>query len=637
MELVRLSDAQLAFGTAPILNKVNVQINEGERVCIVGRNGAGKSSLLKVISGDLGLDDGKIQFVNEVTVARLEQDPPRGQQGTVYDFVSAGVSHVIELVTEFNDLSMKVAESPNLMSRMEKVQIQIDQLDGWSVDSRISQTLTRLGLTPEQEVAKLSGGWLRKVALAKALVQQPNILLLDEPTNHLDIDAIAWLESFLVEFKGAIVFISHDRAFIRAISTRILDLDRGDLTSFDGTYDYYLTEKQRLLEVEEQQNALFDKKLAQEEVWIRQGIKARRTRNEGRVRALKELRKTRKQRIDAPGTANMTVQQGEKSAKKVFETKDISYSIPGRTLIRDFSSLVMRGDCVALVGPNGVGKSTLIKLLLGDLQPDEGIVHIGENLQVAYFDQHRLALDLEKSVQDNVADGKQEISFNGSTRHVLGYLQDFLFPPVRSRTPVKALSGGEKNRLLLAKLFVKPSNLLILDEPTNDLDVETLELLEELVSSYQGTVILVSHDREFIDNTATSIWAFEGNGLINKVVGGYQDYVAYLGRVEGNKPSKDEVKKADPKPKSAEAKDSKPNSSKKKLSYKESRELESLPKLIETLELELETAQELVNDPEFFKQDPEETKKALNQLAEIESKLDIAFERWTELEEKQKN
>lgn len=637
MELVRLSDAQLAFGTAPILNKVNVQINAGERVCIVGRNGAGKSSLLKVVSGDLGLDDGKVQFVNEVTVARLEQDPPRGQQGTVYDFVSDGVKDVISLVNEFNELSMQVAETPSLMNRLEKVQVQIDQLDGWSVDTRISQTLTRLGLVAEQEVAKLSGGWLRKVALARALVQQPNILLLDEPTNHLDIDAIAWLESFLVEFKGAIVFISHDRAFIRAISTRILDLDRGNITSFDGTYDYYLEEKQRLLEVEEQQNALFDKKLAQEEVWIRQGIKARRTRNEGRVRALKELRKTRKQRIDAPGTATMSVQQGEKSAKKVFETKNISFSIPGRTLINDFSSLVMRGDCVALVGPNGIGKSTLIKLLLGDLQPDEGVVYIGENLQVSYFDQHRLALDLEKSVQDNVADGKQEIAFNGSTRHVLGYLQDFLFPPVRSRTPVKALSGGEKNRLLLAKLFVKPSNLLILDEPTNDLDVETLELLEELVSNYQGTVILVSHDREFIDNTATTIWAFEGNGNINKVVGGYQDYVAYLNRIKESKVPESVAPKPASKPSSSNESEAKLNSSKKKLSYKESRELESLPKLIETLEQELETAQELVNDPDFFKQDPNETKKALNQLAEIESKLDIAFERWTELEEKQKN
>lgn len=637
MELVRLSNAQLAFGTDPILNNVDVQINAGERICIVGRNGAGKSSLLKVISGDLTLDDGKVQFVNEVTVARLEQDPPRGQSGTVYEFVCQGLEDAIRLVEKFNALSMEVAEKPELMSQMEKVQQQIDQIDGWSLDSRISQTLTKLGLEAEQEVAKLSGGWLRKVALAKALVQQPNILLLDEPTNHLDIDAIAWLEGFLKEFKGAIVFISHDRAFIRAMSTRILDLDRGNLTNFNGTYDYYLEEKVRLLEVEEQQNALFDKKLAQEEVWIRQGIKARRTRNEGRVRALKELRKTRKQRIDAPGTANMQIQQGEKSAKKVFETIDVDYSIPGKTLIDGFSSLVMRGDCIALIGPNGVGKSTLIKLLLGELKPDSGVVHIGENLKVSYFDQHRLALDLEKTVQDNVADGKQEISFNGSTRHVLGYLQDFLFPPVRSRTPVKALSGGEKNRLLLAKLFVKPSNLLILDEPTNDLDVETLELLEELVSGYEGTVLLVSHDREFIDNTATSIWAFEGQGKINKVVGGYNDYLAYKERVNQSQSNSDSSSKD----KKAEAKiaTTKPASktNKKKLSYKEVRELESLPKEIERLEIELESAQEKVNDPEFFKQDAETTANALNHLSDIESKLEAAFERWEELEEKQTN
>ncbi len=637
MELVRLSNAQLAFGTDPILNKVDVQINAGERVCIVGRNGAGKSSLLKVISGDLVLDDGKVQFVNEVTVARLEQDPPRGQQGTVYDFVCQGLEDSIGLVEAFNTLAMEVADKPELMNKMEKVQQQIDAIDGWNLESRISQTLTKLDLDANQQVDKLSGGWLRKVALAKALVQQPNILLLDEPTNHLDIDAIAWLESFLKEFKGAIVFISHDRAFIRAMSTRILDLDRGNLTNFNGNYDYYLEEKQRLLEVEEQQNALFDKKLAQEEVWIRQGIKARRTRNEGRVRALKELRKTRNQRIDAPGTANMQVQQGEKSAKKVFETIGIDYSIPVKNLISDFSSLVMRGDCIALIGPNGVGKSTLIKLLLGQLEPDAGVVHIGENLQVSYFDQHRLALDLEKTVQDNVADGKQEISFNGSTRHVLGYLQDFLFPPVRSRTPVKALSGGEKNRLLLAKLFVKPSNLLILDEPTNDLDVETLELLEELVSGYQGTVLLVSHDREFIDNTATSIWAFEGDGKINKVVGGYNDYIAYKERVERSGSTQNNTQTEVKRSTKTESPKPSDKTNKKKLSYKEVRELESLPKEIESLENELEQAQLLVNDPEFFKQDAETTAKALNHLSDIESKLEATFERWEELEEKQTN
>ncbi|NVK25873.1 MAG: ATP-binding cassette domain-containing protein, partial [Gammaproteobacteria bacterium] len=594
----------------------------------------------KVIDGQQTLDDGTVQYVNEVTIARLEQDPPRGHSGTVFDYVSDGLAHVKELIEEFNQLSMLIAEQPELMSKLETIQQEIDQHHGWTLETRIQQTLSTLGLEPEQDVAKLSGGWLRKLALAKALVKQPDVLLLDEPTNHLDISAIQWLEKFLKDFNGAIVFISHDRAFIRSLATRIVDLDRGNLVSFEGSYEYYLEEKQRLLEVEEQQNALFDKKLAQEEVWIRQGIKARRTRNEGRVRALKELRKERKGRIEAPKNAKMTVQQGEKSAKKVFETINVSYSIPDKTLISDFSSLVMRGERIALVGPNGVGKSTLIKLMLGDLAPEKGKVKVGENLQVAYFDQHRLALDLEQTVQDNVADGKQEIMFNGSSRHVLGYLQDFLFPPVRSRTPVKALSGGEKNRLLLAKLFVKPSNVLILDEPTNDLDVETLELLEELVASYEGTVLLVSHDREFIDNTATSIWAFEGDAYINKVVGGYQDYESYLARLESTKPkitsSDSEVKKQST-AQSIQSSDNKSSNVKKKLSYKEVRELESLPKLIEELETEISELQESVNSPDFFKQESDFTSKQLNHLAECESKLEIAYSRWEELEEKQQS
>ena len=630
MELVRLSNAQLAFGTHPILDHADFQLNAGERVCIVGRNGAGKSSLLKVIDGQQVLDDGKVQFVNEVTVARLEQDPPRGQSGTVFEFVSDGLSHVAELIAQFNELSLRVAEEPSVLPKLESIQTQIDQCHGWTLETRIQQTLSTLGLEKEQRVDQLSGGWLRKVALAKALVKQPDILLLDEPTNHLDIDAIAWLEKFLKDFTGAIIFISHDRAFIRALASRIVDLDRGNLVSFPGNYENYLLEKQKLLEVEEQQNALFDKKLAQEEVWIRQGIKARRTRNEGRVRALKDLRKQRQARVDAPKTAKMSVQQGEKSSKKVFEVKDIYYSIKQKPLIKEFSALVMRGECIAMVGPNGVGKSTLIKLMLEQLKPDSGVVKVGENLQVAYFDQHRLALDEEQTVQDNVADGKQEIMFNGSSRHVLGYLQDFLFPPARSRTPVKALSGGEKNRLLLAKLFVKPSNLLILDEPTNDLDVETLELLEELVANYEGTILLVSHDREFIDNTATSIWAFEGEQRVNKVVGGYQDYQAYLDRIA--KPTSVKAKTE-----VTEKKQVKSNNVKKKLSYKEGRELESLPKLIEELESEIEELQTQVNSPDFFKQDSDFTSKQLNHLADLESKLETAYSRWEELEAIQQN
>lgn len=630
MELVRLSKAQLAYGTNPILDKADFQLNSGERVCIVGRNGAGKSSLMKIINHDLTLDDGKLQIVSDVIVARLEQDPPRGQHGTVFEFVSKGLEETKQLLDEYNELALKVCDEPELMDKLERVQNRIEQLHGWTLETTISQTLSKLELDPEQDINKLSGGWLRKLALARALVKQPDVLLLDEPTNHLDIDAIQWLETFLKEFTGAIVFISHDRAFIRSLATRIIDLDRGNLVSFEGSYEYYLEEKQRLLEVEEQQNALFDKKLAQEEVWIRQGIKARRTRNEGRVRALKSLRNERSARIDAPKNAKMTIQSGDKSAKKVFETINISYSIPGRTLVSDFDALVARGDRIALVGPNGVGKSTLIKLMMGDIEPDSGVVKIGENLKVAYFDQHRLALDEEQSVQDNVAEGKQEVEFNGGTRHVLSYLQDFLFPPERSRTPVKALSGGEKNRLLLAKLFVRPSNLLILDEPTNDLDVETLELLEELVANYEGTVLLVSHDREFIDNTATSIWSFEGDARINKVVGGYQDYEDYLKRIA---PKQVEKPTANVKPKTKV--EPTVNKVKKKLSYKEATELESLPKLLEELESKLSEIQEIVNSADFFKQDSEFTTKQLNHLAEAESKLEIAYSRWEELEEKQ--
>ncbi len=629
MELIRLSNAQLAFGTNPILDKTNFQLNENERVCIVGRNGAGKSSLLKIIAGEQQLDDGVLQLVNEVRVTRLEQDPPRGLTGTVKEFVSDGLAEINALIEEFNKLAMAVADDQSLLKKMESLQHELDRLQGWTLETRIQQTLSTLELEPDAEIGSLSGGWLRKVALAKALVSQPDVLLLDEPTNHLDIDAIAWLEKFLKDFQGSIIFISHDRAFIRSMATRIVDLDRGNLVSFDCNYDEYLEEKQRLLEVEEQQNALFDKKLAQEEVWIRQGIKARRTRNEGRVRALKELRKVRKDRIDAPKNASMQVQQGEKSAKKVFEALNISHQYGSKTLVKDFDALVMRGDRIALVGPNGIGKSTLIKLLMAELAPDSGKVKVGENLHVAYFDQHRLALNIENTVQDNVADGKQEIMFNGSSRHVLGYLQDFLFPPVRSRTPVKALSGGEKNRLLLAKLFVKPSNVLILDEPTNDLDVETLELLEELVANYQGTVLLVSHDREFIDNTATTVWAFEGDGRINKVVGGYQDYQEYLQRVaprteSGKETVKTKAKKV-------------PNNPQKKLSYKEVRELESLPKEIEDLETLITELQEVVNSSDFFKQDAKITADKLNHLAEAESKLETCFARWEELEEKQQN
>ncbi|TNF23506.1 MAG: ATP-binding cassette domain-containing protein, partial [Vibrionaceae bacterium] len=474
------------------------------------------------------------------------------------------------------------------------------------------------------------GGWQRKAALARALVCDPDVLLLDEPTNHLDVTTIEWLEGFLKDFRGSIIFISHDRAFIKSMATRIVDLDRGKLNSFPGNYDKYLVEKEEQLRVEDMQNAEFDKKLAQEEVWIRQGIKARRTRNEGRVRALKKLREERSERREVLGKVNLQIDDAARSGKIVFEAENLQYSIDGKSIVKDFSFNIMRGDRIALVGPNGCGKSTLLKLLLGELQPDSGRLHCGTKLEVAYFDQYREMLDPEKSVIDNLADGKQEVTIGGRQRHALSYLQDFLFAPKRARTPVKALSGGEKNRLLLARIFLKSNNLLVLDEPTNDLDIETLELLEDLLANYQGTLLLVSHDREFVDNTVTSSWIFEGDGVIEEFVGGYHDAQQQRQQVLQSRNAEKVVKaekvvEESPKTASSKAKS-------KKLSYKLQRELETLPVKLEELEAEIEALQEQVNSPDFFGQPVEATQPILDKLAATEQELEIAFERWEELE-----
>ena len=429
------------------------------------------------------------------------------------------------------------------LTKLDKLQSQLENADGWQFETQINMVISRLGLNGDTDLANLSGGWLRKVALARALVRSPDLLLLDEPTNHLDVKAIGWLESFLLDFKGAVLFISHDRAFIHKLATRIVDLDRGKILNFPGNYQTYIEGKEEALKVEEQQNALFDKRLAQEETWIRQGIKARRTRNEGRVRALKALRVERKARIEKMGNAEINISHANRSGKLVFEAKNICFGYQGKPLVNHFSTMVMRGDRIGLVGPNGVGKTTLIKLLLGDIEVDSGSVRQGVNLEIAYFDQYRMALNEEASVQDNVADGKQEITIDGNTRHVLGYLQDFLFSPARARTPVKALSGGEKNRLLLAKLFSKPSNLLVLDEPTNDLDIETLELLEEIVANYPGTVLTVSHDRAFINNTVTSIYAFEGDGVVQEIVGDFNEYQHFIDKREQQRQQAEAISK----------------------------------------------------------------------------------------------
>ncbi|WP_372857528.1 ABC transporter ATP-binding protein [Pseudoalteromonas sp.] len=633
MDLIRISKAQLAYGTHPLLDNADAVIESGERVCIVGRNGAGKSTLLKVLDGQVILDDGEINQVGSLKISRLEQDPPKGASGTVFDYVAQGMPEIANLLIDFHHVSTQLQTdcTDQLLNKLERLSNKLEAADGWRFDSRIQLVLTQLELTPDAKLESLSGGWLRKVALARALVSEPDLLLLDEPTNHLDMTSVMWLEQFLKEFKGGIVFISHDRAFIRAVATRILDLDRGKLISYPGDYATYLEQKAHDLKVEETQNALFDKRLAEEEAWIRQGVKARRTRNEGRVRELKQLRNERKKRVDQVGKTDFNIETADRSGKLVFEAKHLNHAFKDKIIADDFSTLVMRGDRIGLVGPNGIGKTTLLKLLFGDLKADSGEIKQGVNLEFAYFDQYREKLDEEATVQDNVAEGKQEVMMGGRSRHVLGYLQDFLFPPARARTPVKALSGGEKNRLLLAKLFLKPSNILVLDEPTNDLDIETLELLEDIINQYQGTVLIVSHDREFIDNTCSSVWAFEGNGKVTDIVGGYSDYEAYTNYLEEQekKQQQQPVKKVE-KPEPAPVKS---NNKANKLSYKLKLELEQLPNKMEQLEAELEKQQERVSHEDFFKQDSDVTAKELNHLAQLESDLEAAFERWEELEE----
>ncbi|TKF05640.1 ABC transporter ATP-binding protein [Vibrio kanaloae] len=632
MALLTIHNGQLAFGDHPLLDRADFALQENERVCLVGRNGAGKSTLMKILSGNIIMDDGKMQITQDVVVSRLEQDPPRNEEGTVYDYVAGGLAEIGEQLKIYHDLLDLIGTDPSEknLNRLTRVQEQLDHANAWRFEDRVSNVLAALKLTAETKLTDLSGGWQRKAALARALVCDPDVLLLDEPTNHLDVATIEWLEGFLKDFRGSIIFISHDRAFIKSMATRIVDLDRGKLSSFPGDYENYLVDKEEALRVEEMQNAEFDKKLAQEEVWIRQGIKARRTRNEGRVRALKKLREERINRREVQGKAVIQIDDGQRSGKIVFEAENLNFGFEGKEIVKDFNFNIMRGDRIALIGPNGCGKSTVLKLLLDQLKPDSGRLHCGTKLEVAYFDQYRETLDPEKSVIDNLADGKQEVTVGGRERHALSYLQDFLFSPKRARTPVKALSGGEKNRLLLARIFLKSNNLLILDEPTNDLDIETLELLEDLLANYQGTLLLVSHDRQFVDNTVMTSWIFEGNGVIEEFVGGYHDAQQQRKQAleyrQVEKPSKPE-KVVEETPKTAPVK-AKP----KKLSYKLQRELEALPMRLEELETQIETLQEEVNDPSFFSKSVEQTQPVLDKLSAAEQELEVAFERWEELE-----
>ncbi|MDH4561062.1 ATP-binding cassette domain-containing protein [Pseudomonas sp. BN411] len=632
MTLLKFTDVSLAYGAMPLLDKVSWQIARGERVCIIGRNGTGKSSLLRLVKGDQFADDGEIWKAPALKIGELPQELPLADDRTVFDVVAEGLADVGKLLAEYHHLSLHINDEHDL-TRLARVQQDLEARDGWRLQQLVDSTLSRLQLPADKTLAELSGGWRRRVLLAQALVAEPDLLLLDEPTNHLDIGAIAWLEEALLGFNGAVLFITHDRSFLQNLATRILELDRGHLIDWNGDYASFLVHKEQQLAAEEVANALFDKRLAQEEVWIRQGIKARRTRNEGRVRALKAMRVERSERRERQGKATIQLDAAEKSGKQVMVAENVGFAHPGgEPLIRDFNLVLQRSDRIGLLGANGTGKTTLLKLLLGDLQPTSGSIEIGTRLEVAYFDQLRHQLDLEKTVIDNLSEGRDFITIDGQSRHVLSYLGDFLFSPQRARTPVKALSGGERARLLLAKLFSKPANLLVLDEPTNDLDVETLELLEEVLLNFPGTVLMVSHDRAFLDNVVTSTLVFEGQGRVREYVGGYQDWLRQggsprlLGVGDTREAKVETPKAAEPAPVAVEA-------PKKKLSYKLQRELEAIPGQIEALETEQAKVQAEVSDPALYQRPAEQTRVVLERLDELQKELDRLIERWAELED----
>ncbi len=632
MSLLRLRDITVSFGGPLLLNHLNLTIEKGDKLCLVGRNGSGKSTLLKVLTGDIKPDEGLIESSGNIKIARLEQDVPDTAEGSVFHVVASGLGNIAPLLDEYHKVIHLVTEDPSEenLNKLEVTQRQLEAKNGWELEQRVETTLSKLRLDGDMMFSDLSGGVKRRALLAKALVQEPDLLLLDEPTNHLDIESIQWLEEFLASYQGSLLFISHDRSFLDKLANRVIDLDRGKLSDWPGSYQNYLRRKQEQLEAEEKQNALFDKKLSQEEVWIRQGIKARRTRNEGRVRALKAMRQEHSERRNVQGKASFVTQVADRSGQKVIDAKNIQFTYDNKPIVNDLTTLILRGDKVGLIGPNGVGKSTLLHLLLGKLEPQSGSIDLGTNLQVAYFDQLRDQLDESQTVRENVGEGSDSIDVNGVTKHVIGYLQDFLFTPERANTPVKALSGGEKNRLLLAKIFSKPSNLMVMDEPTNDLDIETLELLEELVSGYTGTLLLVSHDRTFINNVVTSTLVFEGNGDVNNYIGSYDDWIR-------QRPEKGAPKKAVEKStkSTSSVANNTSNNVANKLSYKENKELESLPKDIEKYETKIATIHEQLADPKLYQQDPKKVSDLQTELTKVESLLEIAFARWEGLEEKQ--
>ena len=620
MAILSLQGVSISYGGPSLLDHVDLTIESRERICLVGRNGAGKSTLMKVIKGELKPDAGEIKQQQGIRISRLQQEVPAGDSADVFSTVAQGLGTLGQQVIDY-----RTALANQDTVALERLQQEIDRQNGWDVESKINNFLTRLSLDGHQPLNTLSGGLQRRALLAQALISEPDLLLLDEPTNHLEVEAIEWLETFLLNFPATLLFITHDRTFLKKLATRIIEIDRGKLTSWPGNYDRYLAGKEKALEEEAHQRALFDKKLAQEETWIRQGIKARRTRNEGRVRRLQQLRQEYKTRREQLGQARVTAQNDNQSGKIVLQATHIDYQIHERKLIRNFNTTLTRGDKVGIIGPNGVGKTTLINLLTQRLQPTHGQVELGTKLTLAYFDQLRNQLDENKTVRDNIADGNETVQINGKEQHIISYLGDFLFEPSRANTPVRALSGGEKNRLLLAKLFSQPSNFLILDEPTNDLDIETLEQLESLLTDYTGTVLLISHDRAFLDNVVTSTWVFEDDGQIREYIGGYEDWL----RQRETQSTPQEKKVTNEK----KAPDNRKPRAQKKLSYKDQRELDQLPEHVDMLETQLRERQQQMTSPDFYKQEKSAITATQEQIKVLEQELEAAYARWEALED----
>ncbi|MCK5727615.1 MAG: ATP-binding cassette domain-containing protein [Methylococcales bacterium] len=626
MPLLQLSNVSIAYGTHALLDKANFQLDAGESVGLLGRNGEGKSTMMKIIAGNILADEGEIWRQPELKLAWLEQAPTLTDGMSIYDAVAEGLGDLGHWISRYHHLSMHMeATDEKALEELGNLQHQLETHNGWHFQQRVESTLSKLNLPADVKVDSLSGGWKRRVALAQALVIEPDVLLLDEPTNHLDFESIHWLEEQVSQFKGAVLFVTHDRSFLQKLATRIVDLDRGKLVSWQGNYQDYLRRKAAFLEEEANQNAEFDKKLALEETWIRQGVKARRTRNEGRVRALEQLRRERSERRNTQGTSKLTLGAADASGKKVIEVDNISFQYDEKIIIKNFSTLIQRGDKIGLIGANGSGKSTFLKLLLQQLTPTEGEISQGTKLEIAYFDQLREQLDPEITVADSVAQGSDFIEIGGNKRHVMSYLSDFLFSPARARSPVKSLSGGEKNRLLLAKLFTRPANLIVMDEPTNDLDLETLELLEAKLVNFNGTVLLVSHDRAFLDNVVTSVLIFDGTGHINEFIGGYSDWSLHHQQQRKAQQAQEKTK--------SNLKKSKANTDNpKKITYKQQQTLDALPEKIDQLEQSQQALNEKINAPTFYQQSKQITRQVLHELQETEQKLEQAYQLWDKLD-----